>query len=343
MSELNGVKDNYILSKKLGPDMNNLFREKSIDIILSSNVDVPSYPSDYNMNILKKKLLQFEEIEKNSIKFVVNEKVAVEDLITKKSHEEDEGKKIILWLKKTFDEHKGSIIKGLKYKIFNGYVYIQRKGIQTSDIIDPSKHFKDKKLKYFKWQYGKSIQYDTLKYILFQNKFQKSLDQDLEQQKEAEQILSQEYIIAFQPQPVYQLWCVKRLLICWYADKTLQDNIRKIKVLINQWRAKDNEKFNKQHGVLPLIVVYPKYGYTSARKVISILSYYFSLYTTMGWKCSHPHYFNQYNELIYVTNGALDLKLYFRHTLDKSNNSIKNDSFSKKFTELNTAKQIFIP
>jgi hypothetical protein len=58
----------------------------------------------------------------------------------------------------------------------------------------------------------------------------------------------QEYLIALQPEPKYQIWVVKRLIMAWYADVDLQNNIRKIKILINQWRARSDQEFNKKNG-----------------------------------------------------------------------------------------------
>ena len=70
-------------------------------------------------------------------------------------------------------------------------------------------------LKYFGWQEGKPINYHTLKYVIFQNEYQQNLGDNIDQKREAEDILSQEYVIALQPSSLYQLWTLKRLIMKW--------------------------------------------------------------------------------------------------------------------------------
>ena len=161
----------------------------------------------------------------------------------------------------------------MQVKIHSGYVYITRTGATISDVITkklvPS-------LNYFKWQENKPIDYHTLKYVIFQNSFQKNIETNIVQKREAEDILSQEYVIALQPSSYYLLWTIKRLIMIWYGDTVVESNIRKIKILINQFRADPNQDYNKKHGLLPQILIYPRYGSESARIIISRLEYYFS-------------------------------------------------------------------
>ena len=96
------------------------------------------------------------------------------------------------------------------------------------------------------------------------------------------------------------------------------DFIRKIKILINKFRARNDVSYNKDHGILPMIVIYPKYGVINAQIVIKKLSYYFWKQVTIGWKCSQPTYFIQINNLLYYTNGAINIKMYYRKVLEKS-------------------------
>lgn len=194
-------------------------------------------------------------------------------------------------------------------------------------------------LKFFKWQYGLPIDYDTLKYILFQNKFQESLTQDKSQLEEAKRILGQEYLIAFQPEPLYVMWFAKRLIECWYADDDLNANIRKIKILINLYRARNTEH-NRTYGVLPIIVIYPKYGETSAEIVIKKLLNHFWKQIPAGWKCSQPTYFVRLTNFLYYTNGAIDLKMYHRKVLENSNESIMNRSYKEKYTQFDNATDL---
>ena len=78
---------------------------------------------------------------------------------------------------------------------------------------------------------------------------------DSKQRVEVEKILSQEYLLCMHPEPKYLMFALKRLIIAWYSDNLLTENIRKIKVLINQWRAKPDESFNNRYGIMPMIVI----------------------------------------------------------------------------------------
>ena len=323
-----------------------LFKEKEINIILGQKNKAHDVIDLKIKDGLLNKLKLFEEIKLEESNIIVNENIAVNDLIKDKKDEINEGNKIIEWVRSNFSskitkkDGKTSIFNDLKGAIFNGYVYFMRSGIDVNNNITPELV---PNLQHFTWQYNIPIDYNTLKYVLFQNRFQKTISQDNEQQKEAEQILSQEYIVSLQPEPKYQLWCLKRLLLCWYADDILNKHIRKIKVVINQWRCRNDQSYNVKNGILPSIVIYPNYGQESARLVISQLSYYFSLYKNIGWVCSTPSYFIKTNTLIYYTNGSLDLKLYYRKTKSNYNAAVGNDSFSAKYTKMINADTVMYP
>jgi hypothetical protein len=93
--------------------------------------------------------------------------------------------------------------------------------------------------------------------------------------------------------------------------------------------------------VLPSIVIYPKYGAESARLVLSKLSFYFSLYRNIGWACSDPSYFVKMDALIYYTNGAVDLKMYYRNTLENyDSDDVKGDTFTNDYSKLANAKDL---
>lgn len=295
------------------------FTEDSIDIVLSNEKEIlRSLPSD-KIQILKNELVSFEVITKDDKMFLVNRNIAITNLITDPADEINEGEKIINWINKTLIS---KLFTDIKYSIHQGYVYIYRIGSNTGDIITkklvPS-------LKYLTSQYDRPIDYHILKYIIFQNDYQQNIPENLIQKKEAENILSQEYIIALQPRPEYQIWGLKRLVTCWYGDGLLETNIRKIKVLINQFRADPNGDYNYVNGILPSIMIYPKYGAESARIVLSKLNYYFSLYIdenktdkhlNIQWINSSPTYFIKNNGLIYYTNGSIDLKMYIKASME---------------------------
>ena len=168
------------------------------------------------------------------------------------------------------------------------------------------------------------------------------------QKREAEDILSQEYIIALQPSPLFQLWTLKRLIMVWYGDPIIEPHIRKIKVLINQYRSDPNQEYNKMNGMLGSILIYPKYGVESAKIVLSKIDYYFSLYVDentnpryqdIQWSNSTPSYFIKKNSLLYYTNGSIDLKNYIKSSL-ASNTMLSNSTLTKDYVEFLDSKKV---
>lgn len=317
------------------------FSEKEIDIILSNTGESFSSLSSDKIELLNRKLKSFEVIEDKDIKLIINKNIAINNLIDTPDDEINEGSKIQKWIEKVLMP----IFNDLKIKIHSGYVYITRKGVNISDKITknivPS-------LNYFDWQENKAIDYHTLKYVIFQNSFQKNIESNIVQKREAEDILSQEYVIALQPDPYYLLWTLKRLIMIWYGDTVFEGEIRKIKVLINQFRADPTKEYNKKNGILPQILIYPKYGSNSARIVLSKLEYYYSLYidesSNIGykdiqWRESKPTYFIKKNSLIYFSNGSIDLKNYIEASFN-SNSGFVNDIFTRDYSELIESKKI---
>jgi hypothetical protein len=339
-SSEDNFKDTSLLTEKGELDMNDLFREKDVNAILYDPNETFTHISSDAKAMLLEKLRNPQTIPEEDQQIVVNKTAAIRNMITSKEDEKNEGKKIVGWLKHKIVHHKSGVFTDLKVSIFAGYVHIARTGLKVDDIITSALI---PNLNYFKWQYNIPIDYATLKYILFQNRFQKSIARDRDEQIEAEKILSKEYLICLQPEPKYQLWTLKRLLMAWYADIDLQHNIRKIKVLINQWRARGDQSVNKQYGVMPSIVIYPRYGKKSARVVLSRIAEYFLLYQNVAWSCSKPSYFIKINDLVWYTNGAIDLKLYFRKTKNAYNNAIKNDTFDSSYNIIKGAKEILYP
>lgn len=332
--------DTSLLAKTGELKLDGLFEDKTINTQMFDDNESFSPLSYEFKTALLEKLNTPAVISENEMKIIVNSNIAIRNIIETQDDETEEGQKIVKWLMKNMIdiETDGNYLFGdLKTAIFNGYVHLSRKGIKIDDIITP-KLVPD--LNYFKWQYGSPIDYDTLKYVLFQSNFQKQLQKDLDEQKEAEEIFMQEYLIALQPEPKYQMWTLKRLIMAWYADTELQNNIRKIKVLINQWRSRADQEFNKKHGVLPSIVVYPRYGKTSARIVLNKLAQYFLLYQNIGWKCSKPSYCVRINDLIWYTNGSIDLKLYFRKSHNSFDGKITNTTFDNDYGHLVRADKL---
>jgi hypothetical protein len=334
----NEIKQSPLLSEK----KNHYFSENKIDYILSDNNNVlTSLPKD-KIELIRRKLIAFEKIDDKDIKTIVNKNIAVNNLIINNDDLLNESNKIVDWINKVL---KKEVFKDLIINVYDGYVYITRKGAKIKDNIT-KELISD--LKYFEWQYNNPIDYETLKYVIYQNTFQKKLKENELQKKEAEEILSQEYVIALQPAPDYQMWTLKRLIMILYGDTAFESRIRKIKVLINQFRADPNQEYNKKNGILPQILIYPKYGSDNSRVIISKLEYYFSLYIdnifnnkylNIEWIDSNPTYFIKKNNLIYFSNGSIDLKKYIEDSI-KNNNNIINDIFTEDYTKLINSNKI---
>lgn len=331
--------DTSLLTKKGELQLNELFKETDMNALFRSD-ETFTPPDETIMAMLRNKLNTPETIEKDDMKLIVNNSIAVKNMIDNKDDELNEGNKIMKWLIDNMIDVKSSdvqIFGDIKMAHFNGYIHITRKGINVNDTISESLV---PDLKVFGWQYGKPIDYDTLKYVLFQTNTQSELERDSIAKMEAEKVLAQEFLIAMQPEPKFQMWTLKRLIMCWYADVDLQNNIRKIKVLINQWRARSDRKFNRVNGILPSIVIYPRYGKNSARIVLTKLANMFVLYQNVGWKCSVPTYFKRVNDLIWYTNGNIDLKLYFRTMKKEFDKSVPNRSFTDSYDKLKITEDL---
>jgi hypothetical protein len=269
-----------------------------IDVILPESQRIPSAVTEFILDKLRSNKMHSHERT-----YVVDKTIAIDNIITSAHTETKEGNKIMKWLDRYLISrriHNIYVFDDLRMYIRNGYVIISRNGIPITDIITPSN---TPNLSQLTWQYNISIDHETLRSILSQ-------ESDMQQHREAEHILSQEYVICLQPQPIYQIWCLKRLLMCWYADPELRDNIRKIAVIINQWRCKSNKQFNKKNNTMPSIVIFPKYGKKSSSLVINKLSDYFMFCRTLGWTENVPDYFTKLNDILYYSNSAL-LKIDF--------------------------------
>ena len=219
----------------------------------------------------------------------------------------------------------------INFKIVGGYIEISNRfadnnfRVITKDIIP--------NLTILSNQYDKPIDFNLLSNIILQNKTNKDIKLNIDTLNESLKILSQEYIICFQPRVELLIWTICRLIIAWYSDPILYENIFKMKILINLFRARGVKEFNKDIGVQPVIMIIPKYGKKIALKVLSHLSYFFFPYKKLGWTNSSPSYFNKLDNLIYYTNGSIELKKYIKFLIkskSKFNNPLNND-----FTKIN--------
>ena len=205
----------------------------------------------------------------------------------------------------------------ISFEINNGFIIIKdelvlQERLITKKLIPNLDELKD--------QYDKPIDYNYLKGLIFQNKTTLEIKKNKCLLAEALKILSQEYIIALQPKVEYLIWAVIRLILCWYSSDALNKNIYKIKILINLYRARGIKTFNKDNDVLPMIMILPNYGKEAALKVITHINYFFFPYRKLGLEENPPTYFNKVDNLLYYTNGSLNIKKYIKFLLSKKEN-----------------------
>ena len=210
---------------------------------------------------------------------------------------------------------KTNLFDFIKFRIVGDYIELVNKNYDennrkiTRDLIPNLVSLED--------EYGKSIDHLKLINMILESKTPEDILVNQEKIKEAIKILSQEYYICIQPKVELLLWTICRLIICWYSDKNLYERIYKVKILINLYRSRGLKEFNQDYDVLPIITVIPKYGKIDAIKVGSHLNYYFFVYRRLGNEESNPTYFNKLDDLMYYTNGSLDIKKHVKFILNK--------------------------
>lgn len=328
------IYDDSILIKSINEtesDLSVLFSDEDMICNTVTNCfDTTGYNIEKINNELKNDI-----INENDVGIATSKLLSYDNIINNKRDEIGEADKIISWLDTKLSEY------GIKLfmKAHNGYIHIMKESCEKKQDVITQELIPN--LRFFEWQYNKPIDYGTLKNVLFRNNYQKKIKRDMEQLDEAKKILGIEYLIGFQPQPQYQLWCTLRLILCWVSNTLLSNNIKKIKLLINLYRARPNLEYNQEHGTLSSIIVYPRYGINSAKNVMKILGEYFFYSKRIAWKNNSPTYFIKVDELIHYTNGINDLKLYFRNVLSESKDCMKNDVFDNNYTKIITSKDFF--
>lgn len=279
----------------------------------------PIYREDNRLLLLKKlepRISGNKDLSRAKHEIVVNNfHITVDDLITKEEYEIAEGAKIQSWIENNLIYYGGYNTSYFGYMMFSdllylqdkGHIYLARAGIRRKNLLTPNLI----ELKHFKNHYGKPIDVSQLMFQLQTSKNSASVMN--ETANEANKIMSQEYFICLQPQPRYMLYILKRLIISWYADIDLIENITKIRLLINQYRARRDKKENLEWGVLPSILIYIRYGLGPFNRVLSKINYFFTNLVHTGWTDNEPDYFTKYNDLIYYSNGSPDAKRFFDH------------------------------
>ncbi len=218
----------------------------------------------------------------------------------------------------------------IKFRIIGNYIELTNRFVESETRVLNEEIIPG--LNFFSEMYGKPIDYNLLSTVVLKNKTAVDVEINKDMINEAINIMSQEYILCIQPKVEFMLWTVLRIIYCWYSDPVLYENICRIKILINLYRARGIKEFNQDTDVQPVILVYPKYGKHLSTKVMSLLSYYFFPYKRFGWKESVPTYFNSLDNLMSYTNGSLELKRYIKFILGQDKEKI----FDKDFTKINT-------
>ncbi len=215
----------------------------------------------------------------------------------------------------------------IEYRIIDGYVDLVNKFVEKDFQTVTKENCPN--LSILNEMYGLPIDYKSLSEIILKNKTSQDVNLNQEIIRESINIMSLEYLICLQPKVEFLLWTINRLLYCWYSDPYLYNNIYKIKVLINLYRSRGIKEFNLDTDVLPIIVIYPRYGKTIARRCMSLISYYFFPYKRYGNPNSQPTYFNKLDDLMYYTNGSLDIKKYVKFILGKNKDKIFNKNLTQ--------------
>jgi hypothetical protein len=240
---------------------------------------------------------------------VNNSDLTVNQLISYQEQEIAEGTKVMQWIEKTLVYYK---INNVSYYVFadlvmasfRGYIYIARGGIKITDNVT-KKLVPD--ITQLTYQIGKPISELALVTKLVET----PTYGDMANTKiEVQKILGLENYICLQPQPRFQLFILKKLIMAWYADEELTVSITKIKVIINQYRCRRDQSDNLQLGVLPSILIYLRYGPNNLDVALNRLNFYLTDYKATGWAGNNPDYFIRVDDLIYYSNGSIDAKRY---------------------------------
>ena len=291
----------------------------------------PLYKESDRIRLLRKlepRMRKPKQLSRARHEIVVNNLHIIEDdLITKEEYEIAEGAKIMSWVENNLIFYGGYNTKFFEQMMFSdllmhqmkGHIYFARAGIRKPSLVTPDLI----ELSYLQNQYNNPI---NIANLIMQMQTpsthtteripgtQTSIGEMLDSTKEeASKIMALEYYICLQPEPRYMLYILKRLIIAWYADFDLNDAITKIRLLINQYRARRDKKENLKWGVLPSILIYLRYGSIMFNKALSKINYYFTTIIHTGWIGNEPDYFTKYNDLIYYTNGSPDAKRFFEH------------------------------
>lgn len=272
---------------------------------------------DFKSTLMYKHLIYNEDID--SLSFAKTLTLMIKDSLNKFQE------KMIL-IDETGLLKQANIFDFVTFFYADGYLVLNNNALNIGDRKITEELLPD--LRLLSNQYNKEINYNLLMTLVLQNKTESDLLINQDIVTEALKILSQEYCIAFQPRVEILIWLIKRLIITWWTDKFLFKNIYQVKILINLYRSRGIKQLNKDLSIEPIITIVPSYGKTNVRKVMAKLSDYYFPYKKLGLCENRPTFFNSIDELMYYTNGSLELKKYIKYLLKnhkKFNNPLNKD------------------
>lgn len=286
-------------------NINDVIKPSLIVVLEKFNQIEPEQYYNFSSTLMYKHLIYDENIDtislgKELIGMIKETLISIQKLI-----EFDDGEKLL---------SNTNLFDFINFKIVGGYIEITNNFVNDDFRVITPELVPD--LNELAFQYSKPIDYNILLPIVLENKTPDDVVINKSMIEEALKILSQEYIICFQPNVDLLLWTISRIILSWYSDPKLYSNIYKIKILINLFRARGTKDFNKDQGILPIIQIFPKYGKKNALQVLSHLSYFFFPYKKLGFENSEPSWFDKIDNLMYYTNGSLELKKYIRYLIN---------------------------
>lgn len=298
-------------------NINEVIKPSLIVVLEKFNPVDPDQIYDFSNTLMYKHLIYDENIDTISMGKELIGMIKDSLISIQKSIEYADGEKLL---------SNTNLFDWINFKIVGGYIEITNNNTDDNfRIITPELV---PNLSELEFQYSKPIDYNILLPIVLGNKTPDDIIINKSMINEALKILSQEYIICFQPDVNLLLWTISRIILAWYADPKLYSNIFKMKILINLFRSRGDKEFNLDQGILPIIQIFPKYGKKNAIQVLSHLSYFFFPYKKLGLANSKPRWFDSIDNLMYYTNGSVELKKYINYLLninEKFTNPLSND------------------
>lgn len=200
----------------------------------------------------------------------------------------------------------------LEFKIVNEFVEITNKNLEKKNVV--TKELIDLEYSSFGINNGEQIYDNKINYLMIASLFSSINEKITTFEKEiilqAKKILRLDFVIGFQPKLNLMVFILTRLILCWFGDSYLYENIYKIKVLIDFNKSVKND----ENFITPLISLSPYYNKKEEYyKMIGYMSLYFFNFKNYGSSTNNkPTYFKAIDNegLLYCINVSPDMKRY---------------------------------